>query len=252
LEKSEQDVECSSRWHRVGKGGYSLVWIHESREYVERDLGKPMMQFRLTYQGPLYADRGEDDVRPPRLTHKQDIRRHFHKQLAELWKVDSKLKGFTEQKIRLQNLLPGTPPDSLSFIDAVANKNEVGKIRWMPLAHEDWGVGCGLDILFLRHEPKGGMIQSGDLDNRIKTLFDALRKPEAKEIPADVIPNQEPNPFFCLLSNDKLITEFRVTADRLLVPAEKPDADVYLVIEVRTFVIDHQKAAWMMGASFHE
>ncbi|HXN72624.1 MAG TPA: hypothetical protein VN861_08730 [Candidatus Acidoferrales bacterium] len=210
------------------------------------------MQFRLTYQGPLYADRGEEDIRPPRVRHKHDIRRQFHEQLVELWKVDSKLKQFTEQKIRLQDQPPGNPPNSLGFIDEVSNKNEVGKIKWMPLAHEDWGVGCGLDILFLRHEPKGGVIQSGDLDNRIKTLFDALRKPTAKEIPADVIPEQEPSPFFCLLSDDRLITEFRVTADRLLVPAHVPDAEVYLVIEVRTFIIDHQKALWMMGAIFHE
>jgi len=105
-----------------------------------------------------------------------------------------------------------------------------------------------LDILFLRHEPKGGIIQSGDLDNRINTLFDALRIPNQSQIPDTVDPANEPSPFFCLLSDDKFIAEFRVTSDRLLIPSPKPegDADVHLVIEVRTYITDHEKAHWMM------
>ena len=121
----------------------------------------------------------------------------------------------------------------------------------MPLVQERIGIVCSLNILFLRHEPKGGIIQSGDLDNRIKTLFDALRIPKEKEVPDDAQPSEQPNPFFCLLSDDRLITDFRVTADRLLIPTVNPRADVHLVIEVRTFIADHGKAQWYLLGDIH-
>jgi hypothetical protein len=72
--------------------------------------------------------------------------------------------------------------------------------------------------------------------------------PDQKQIPDTVDPAKEPSPFFCLLSNDKLIAEFRVTSDRLLVPSAKPqeDADVHLVIVVRTYITDYEKAHWLM------
>jgi hypothetical protein len=58
------------------------------------------------------------------------------------------------------------------------------------------GSACSLSILFLRHEPQGGIIQSGDLDNRINTLFDALRIPDELQIPDDIALEDQPNPFF--------------------------------------------------------
>jgi hypothetical protein len=35
-----------------------------------------------------------------------------------------------------------------------------------------------LNILFLRADIPGKVVQSGDIDNRLKTLFDALRMPQ--------------------------------------------------------------------------
>jgi len=233
----------TSRWYNpyCDRTEYPLLWIHESREYAEKDLGESVMEFRLTYQGPLYADRGEDDRRQSRLLHKHSIRRHFHKQLCELWDVDSRLKPFATRP----------SPIHESDVEKLSKLFERGGIRWMPLVTEQLGAACSLNILFLRHEPKGGIVQSGDLDNRITTLFNALRVPSAQEIPDDIGVQNEPNPFFCLLSDDKLITEFRVTADRLLVPSEKPDSDVHLVIEVRTFITDHQRAMFVLGGHIH-
>jgi hypothetical protein len=38
---------------------------------------------------------------------------------------------------------------------------------------------CALDILFLRRDNPGNLIASGgDIDNRLKVLFDGLRMPE--------------------------------------------------------------------------
>ena len=72
--------------------------LHESIDFAERDLGGPIMEFRLTYRGPLYADRGPDDGRQSRLRHIQSIRSHFHEQLSELWKVDHRLNSLAAQR----------------------------------------------------------------------------------------------------------------------------------------------------------
>ena len=77
-----------------------------------------------------------------------------------------------------------------------------------------------LDITFLRRDNPGGPIEScGDLDNRIKVLFDGLRIPhECSEVVGQ--PEQDENPFFCLLEDDKLITDITVRTDKLLTPLE--------------------------------
>jgi hypothetical protein len=97
--------------------------------------------------------------------------------------------------------------------------------------------GNSLDILFLRAEGKNYILQGGDIDGRLKTLFDALRIPrDANELPARAEPEPDENPLFCLLENDDLISEVRVNTDRLLsLPLKKVIGkhDVYLQIAVR-------------------
>jgi len=235
------------RWYspfRETHNDYPLIRVHESDEYAEVDLGEAIMEFRLTYQGPLFADRGRDDLREARRKHIHAIRHHFHKQLKELWNVESRLKWML-----------GVRPDvssPLTWMQQFAKDNERHGINWAPLITEKMGAVCGLDILFLRHEPKEGLIQSGDLDNRIKTLFDALTIPPQNQLPDQLDTTSEPDPFFCLLSDDKWIIEFKVTADRLLTPVEKQsDNDVHLLIAVRTFVSDHDRATVTIGGAIH-
>ena len=47
-------------------------------------------------------------------------------------------------------------------------------------------VSCELEIKALSHDPFGAVIQSGDLDNRLKTLFDALCIPNKDQIKNEV------------------------------------------------------------------
>ena len=85
-----------------------------------------------------------------------------------------------------------------------------------------------LDITMLRPEPPGKVIQSGDIDNRIKTLLDGLRMPKVEQ----ELPNGE-IPFFCLLKDDNLITRISVNTDRLLENNIDP-SEVVLLIHVHT------------------
>jgi hypothetical protein len=91
-------------------------------------------------------------------------------------------------------------------------------------------------------EQSNYVMQGGDLDGRLKTLFDALRLPDNVAEAGGVGPGEDENPFFCLLQDDKSISEVSVTTDQLLVlPHErevKPN-DAFLVIHVQ---INHANA----------
>jgi hypothetical protein len=112
--------------------------------------------------------------------------------------------------------------------------------RFLPLVRSKLGVICSLDILFLRRDEPGDLISGGgDIDNRIKVLFDALRVPAENEVRG--IPGADEDPLLCLLEDDKLISEVNVVTDRLLTPMEGTDHinDVHLIIRVTTVVVNH-------------
>jgi hypothetical protein len=46
---------------------------------------------------------------------------------------------------------------------------------WLPIITKNNGMICKLEVLMLRHGNPGGVLY--DIDNRLKTLFDALRIP---------------------------------------------------------------------------
>jgi hypothetical protein len=87
-------------------------------------------------------------------------------------------------------------------------------------------------ILFLRPEEPGLLINSGDLDARLKTVFDALRMPANLDETGGEGPAEKENPFFVLLEDDKLVTEVRMTTDKLLFPYKTAN-DALLVIHVK-------------------
>jgi hypothetical protein len=72
-----------------------------------------------------------------------------------------------------------------------------------------------LDILFLRPD-KPGNLWAGDIDNRIKTLIDALAIPTANEMYSDRAAADDEKPFYVLMENDPLLTKLSVETDRLL------------------------------------
>jgi hypothetical protein len=108
---------------------------------------------------------------------------------------------------------------------------------------QPYGRGHSADwtFYFLRRDHPGNLIASGgDIDNRIKTLFDSLRMPnnwgEVARFPADA----DENPFHVLLEDDSQITKVSVTTERLLTPpaAGEPIHDVHLIIGVTVNVLE--------------
>ncbi len=193
------------------------------------------MEFRLTYEGPLLStQRDPEGGQPdPRANNKRDIRKAFHHQLKRLWNITPFLK--TGQDSGPTVVVTHDSDTEPRTIEKISKIYKMYGFNFVPLVMEDLNLICGLDILFLRADPPGSVLQSGDIDNRLKTLFDALTIPTANERYADLTPGPDEKPFFCLLEDDKLITKVSVETDTLLqsVSQNSDINDARLVITVR-------------------
>jgi hypothetical protein len=155
------------------------------------------VRFTLIYRGQLRPNGGVLD--------KQSIRRKFHPQLKRLWSQPP-LSDFAHW------LAPVALPDKTSLVE------HVGKFQFVPLVSERIHMVAEIAITMLRPGPTGDVVRhGGDLDNRIKTLLDALRVPrQANATPKDDEPQEGESPFFCLLGDDRLVSHLSITTDSLL------------------------------------
>lgn len=157
------------------------------------------MEFRLIYQGRLKAA-GRS------AKHIHEVRCQFHPQLKELFSKYHPLSNLDWSRLDTEGKFTALVISGLHLI-------------------------AELDILFLRPAPPGDLVShGGDIDNRIKTLLDALRIPQPNELPSDALVDDPP--FFCLLEDDSLVTSFAVRTDRLLDP-NADEQDVHVVIHVK-------------------
>lgn len=166
------------------------------------------MRFHLHYRGSLKPNGGP--------TEKQELRRAFHPQLKDLWgqKPLNELTGIFFGEIPEFNVI-----------------RKVGAFDFAPLATEAHNLVVRLSITLLRPEEPGGLITvGGDIDNRLKTLLDALSVPNTEQVPNDDVPDANEMPFYCLLEDDNLVTGFSVDVDRLLDSAD--EKEVFALIQV--------------------
>jgi hypothetical protein len=185
--------------------------------------GGDMLEFRLIYQGPLHSD--------GRTKEKHLIRKQFHGQLTELWRVHPFLSWADK---------PHSVYGDRSYLQQLADQYARLGYRFVPLIQDDGKgriVTCELDILFLRRDNPGYLLLrgGGDIDNRIKTLFDGLKMPDClNDLGGFDNPAADEDPFFVLVQDDKLITALNVTTDRLVLPPDRPQYphDVVLIVHV--------------------
>ena len=184
------------------------------------------MEFRLTYEGQLLGASRNNT----RALHKHEIRKAFHPQLRKVWKATPWFES-------LRDPLPdyvisiNRPPDR-SRLEVLPERFKCGQFNLVPLVTRDLDLKCGLEILFLRPDYPGGIVRSGDIDNRLKTLFDALRIPGPDAELGGATPQRDENPLFCLLEDDSLITRVSVETDLLLAPIAGDVNDARIVISV--------------------
>jgi hypothetical protein len=184
------------------------------------------MEFRLTYEGELLAA-SKGNTRAP---HKHEIRKKFHRQLLRLWQTHPYLKDAFQS----HPFTGRVQPEKRLFIHLAEQYFRLG-YAFVPLVTPELCLICRVNILFLRPSMPGELMQSGDLDNRLKTIFDALRMPDNKdELGGHNTPGPDENPFCVLMTDDKLISHVSIETDTLLEPTG-PNAnanDARLVIAV--------------------
>lgn len=205
------------------------------------------MKFTLTYDGELPSATS----RSPRVREKWEIRKVIHPQLAELWENSEELRRLAVRQVPLgqggffpvethHSEAPVPPPGFAvekrdGYLHLCEPLNVKGRL-FLPLVRSSLALGCALDILFLRKEEPGKIItQGGDIDNRIKTLFDALRMPTPDDF--NGTEGDLPATLYCLLESDSLINDVAIRTDRLLSRPGASTSEVRLVIEVKVKVM---------------
>lgn len=186
------------------------------------------MRITLTYTGELIGKQKDPLPDRPDKTakHVHEIRKKFHAQLKEHWGTNPFLNSYESfpKSTYLEHSAPdgvpriATNPEERKLLrEFIPDSHKIGNYRFLPLVRSEWKLHCELDILFLRKNPPGSLIQAGDIDNRIKTLLDALRMAQTpQELGQDLNPEVDANPFYCLLEDDQLVSRLNVETDRLL------------------------------------
>ena len=172
------------------------------------------MSFRLFYRGDLKSNGTKED--------KHAIRLALHPQLERLWQTEP-LNHFRNYLAKM------TKGDDVSLLYSI------GPHDFACLVSERLKIYAELDIMFLRPQAPGQIISAGgDIDNRLKTLFDGLRRPtDVNELPNSTAGLQIPNPCHCLLSDDALITKLSVTTDNLLVANTRDEVVLIITVTVK-------------------
>lgn len=185
------------------------------------------MEFTLTYRGSLPSSQSDGKKKELQF----DMRQDFHRQLQEVWEHFPLLGG----KRRLDSL-----PERTSGQPFHAwYKQRVRGFAFVPLVitGANLRLACALKIKLLSRDVGSIITNNGDLDNRMKVLFDALTVPQFSQLPDDAKPTDDQNPFLCLLGDDKLITNLTVDTGKLHRPAAADDrrnhAEVDITVTVR-------------------
>jgi hypothetical protein len=215
-----------------------------------------IMKFTLTYDGELHAASRSDT----RLEEKWAIRRALHPQLKELWMSNPTLSrlakfpriGYQGDHRRWEmhhtQELPALKQPEFDTTINLLEPITVGRGIYIPLVRESLALVCGLDILFLRKEEPGKIVNNsgGDIDNRIKVLFDGLRVPNKDQ--SDLYDSNDPEPFYCLLEGDERISDLSIRTDRLLTEPNSRPSQVRLIITVSVKVTEvRQYNAYLIG-----
>lgn len=178
------------------------------------------MEFRLIYEGPLHGQSAKS-------SHKWEIRRALHPQLQRLWQ---------------ERPLNAVAPTLLAHPARRGKPSvivEKGGLLFAPLVTQRLDLYAELSVLLFRQQPRGTLItDGGDIDNRLKTLLDGLRVPHGALEGRKTLPEEpDPQPLFCLLEDDSLVTKVSVESEQLLRPARPDEVVAIITVHVKKTVL---------------
>src|SRR5262249_4888810 len=151
-------------------------------------------------------------------------------QLKELWRTNRFLSTRTLGKAAL-DILPsaarkvfeGEYRGQMPMAQVLAETFAHDGFRYVPLIWKEADLGCSVRILCLRRDGLESVAAGRDIDNRIKTVIDALTMVLHKQGTLvdkqgnKLTPSAEEDPFFVLLDDDRQITHLEVETDNALV-----------------------------------
>jgi hypothetical protein len=176
------------------------------------------MKFRLLYEG---------EIAPRQKAKIEDIhaiRMALDAQLRALWQ-------FPPLSISAPSLLRYKVEGDPTSIGLAETR---GACPFLPIVSKKIDLLCALDITFLRRQAPGQLIgDGGDIDNRLKTLLDALSVPPLaqQDFFRKVLPETPGDMIHCLLQDDSLVVRLGVETDRLLRPTTG-EYDLVALIQV--------------------
>jgi hypothetical protein len=181
------------------------------------------MKFKLLYFGELRVNPKK------RSQHIANIRMQFHPQLKKL--VENSPWNNLQKY-----MMPNPTKNPIST-------RHVGGIDWNPIITPNLKLLAELDILLLHPEIVG--LARSDVDNRMKTLLDALRSPQNEHEIGENTPKNI-GPIYTLLDDDHLVTKISVNTSHLLSPelfempmhTEDGEDKIFLVVDVNVRVAE--------------
>lgn len=204
------------------------------------------MEFRLTYSGDML--RPQQTRGDARKIEKHALRQHFHEQLERIWRSDSRFsqinplelgdavhaKGMWDVQRNEENKIPyfeETPLRGFLYQRPLAN------YHFVPVVTRVMEADCHLKIVLRRPIKPGTIIYSGgDLDGRLKTLFDALAMPpQLQDLPEGITGSD--GTCLCLLEGDELITGFSIDSEEWAEAPSSHHAEVDITVTVRAVTL---------------
>ncbi|KQZ16413.1 hypothetical protein ASD50_11270 [Mesorhizobium sp. Root552] len=185
------------------------------------------VEFYLNYRGPLRATQRDpkegSNIKAAHWQLKHAMRKGFHRQLKQQWSVTPFLQDSANTQKPYQ-------------VDLLAKEFQLPPWRFVPLVTGRLQLVTGIDILLQRLDNASSSVWSGDIDNRIKTIIDALEVPRSNDGYAELTPDSHEDPFFCLLENDRYLNHVAVETANLLDAPDGADmsyADVRIKVRIR-------------------
>ncbi|MDR3126381.1 MAG: hypothetical protein LBT92_01990 [Rickettsiales bacterium] len=162
------------------------------------------MKFKLIYTGEL-------KINPKRRSqHLAEIRSQISPQLKRL----SEIVPYNVIKKKL--------------LDKNKGVREIGGARFFPLIAPELDLLAELDIQILHPE----LLETphADIDNRMKTLLDALKRPQS---PHEVTDRNKGEIIYTLLDDDRLVTKMTINTSHLLTFQNEADLLVIITVNIR-------------------